>query len=108
LQPREYFDIHAMTDGQSWTLGLAGELDLASAAVLTDQVRRLPMADQQPVVVDLRLLEFVDGAGLRGLLDACALLSERGCSVTVIQPRTQVAYVLRLVEAARAARSVAD
>jgi anti-anti-sigma factor len=93
LQVEDFFEVTASGDGEVWKLVLAGELDLASADVLMREVRRIPATNHERVIVDLRFLEFADIAGVRALLDACALLSEQCCSVTLMRPRamTEVA-----------------
>jgi anti-anti-sigma factor len=94
LQVEDFFEVSASGDGEVWTLVLAGELDLASAEVLMREVRRIPATNHQRVIVDLRFLEFADVAGVRALLDACALLCEHCCDVTLMPPRamTDVAF----------------
>jgi len=103
LRVEDFFEIGASTDGDAWRLGLAGELDLASGEVLMSEVRRLPISERQSIIVDLSFLEFADVAGIRGLLDAYALLSEHCCDVTltVANLKTDGAVVL-----ARAGRLV--
>jgi len=94
LQVEDFFEVSASGDGEVWKLVLAGELDLASAEVLMRAVRRIPATNHQRVIIDLRFLEFADVAGVRALLDACALLSEQCCDVTLMRPRamTDVAF----------------
>ena len=50
-------------------LELHGELDLAAAPVLAEEIERA-QADAQIVVLDLQNLEFIDSAGLRVILAA--------------------------------------
>jgi anti-anti-sigma factor len=83
LRVEDFFEVRACTEGDVWRLGLAGELDLASAEVLMWEVRHLPSTDHRSMIVDLRFLEFADVAGIRALLDACACLCECCCDVSL-------------------------
>ncbi|CAA9495004.1 MAG: hypothetical protein AVDCRST_MAG38-2872 [uncultured Solirubrobacteraceae bacterium] len=57
----------AYDDGQA-AVTPAGELDLASADDLAREVRELWSSGADPVVIDLRSLDFMDSSGLRSLL----------------------------------------
>ena len=61
------------------------ELDMTSSAVLVDRVRALdPGAGS--VEIDLREVEFIDSFGLRALIEADRILTERS-----VRPRILVA-----------------
>ena len=82
-------------------LGLVGELDLAASTALAHELTRCIAATGQPtVVVDLGGLQFVDVCGARALLDACAVLSEHGCEVTMTRAGACVDRVLELTRTA--------
>jgi anti-sigma B factor antagonist len=49
---------------------LRGELDLASAGRLDDELRLVEQLGPDRIVLDCRELEFIDSAGLRVLVDA--------------------------------------
>jgi hypothetical protein len=83
LRVEDFFEVRASTDGEVWRLGLAGELDLASAEVLMWEVRHLPSTEHRSMIVDLRFLEFADVAGIRALRNACACLCEWCCDVSL-------------------------
>ena len=61
-----------------------GELDLATAPALDDQLRELHRAGFAHVVVDLRRLTFIDCAGLRALLDAHARAAADSTKLTLL------------------------
>jgi anti-sigma B factor antagonist len=61
------FRIGLVLDDREIVLVLAGELDLASADVLERQVKTLRSAFD-PIVLDLRRVDFIDSTGLRVLL----------------------------------------
>jgi anti-sigma B factor antagonist len=64
-----YFEIHQHHEHGRLRLQLTGELDLASAPVLEDQLERL-RADRQPVRLDLSRLGFMDSTGIHLLITA--------------------------------------
>ncbi len=70
--------ISAAREQDGLTLSLRGELDLASAPGLEQQLRDAQTAAPRRVVVDLSRLDFIDAAGLHVLLDARARMLEAG------------------------------
>jgi anti-anti-sigma factor len=72
-----------MSEGVDGTLLVPhGELDIATAPELAAVLRSLA---GRRVVIDLRKLSFVDGRGLRVLLDADARSRQNGGNLTFIQ-----------------------
>ncbi len=70
--------IRTTREPAGWILALHGELDLASAPALDQQLRAAEEIGIRRVVVDLSGLEFIDSAGLHVLLDADRRLREHG------------------------------
>lgn len=68
-------------DREVVTISLFGELDLASAPALEQQLLDAHASGVLQVVVDLRGLEFIDSAGLHVLLDGQRRLREGGRTV---------------------------
>lgn len=64
-----YFEIHEAYDGEQVRLRLTGELDLASAPVLSHRLAQL-RSEQRPVRLDLSGLEFMDSSGVHLLVGA--------------------------------------
>lgn len=56
-------------------IDVSGELDLRSAPELRRALREI--ADEAPAVLDLHAVEFIDGAGVRAVLDGCHELGDR-------------------------------
>ena len=56
--------------GQSHVIELIGELDLAGAPRLEEELRRVEASDAEAIVVDLSGLEFIDSTGIRLLVMA--------------------------------------
>jgi anti-anti-sigma factor len=70
--------ISSAVENGTTTIGLQGELDLASAPRVEESL--VAIEGQQParMVVDLRRLAFIDSTGLRLLIQADARARERG------------------------------
>jgi len=75
----------------------SGELDLASAAELTEAVAWSLTADLKELHIDATKLDFCDSTGLRCLLDASAKCHARGIRLTLAASR-QLTRLLRLVK----------
>lgn len=93
-----------VADGAAVVLTLAGELDLATAELLREQVRPLlgHGADACHLVVDLSDLTFLDITGVGVLLEAHRRLAERGGSLVLRSPRPMVVRMLQLLDLERA------
>jgi anti-anti-sigma factor len=57
--------LRSTRDGDTHVIALAGELDLAGAGMLEDELRRVEATDAGRILVDLRELEFIDSTGVR-------------------------------------------
>ena len=75
---------------------LTGELDIATAPKLEDEVRRLEGEGRKLIVIDLRGLEFMDSSGLRALLAADTRARERGARVVIVRGDERIQRVLRI------------
>jgi anti-anti-sigma factor len=88
-------------DGDRLVLGLAGELDLATATLFNDRVGAVLQCTENVVVLDLRDLEFVDSAGLHCLLNAHRRLTRQARRLQVVcsdGPVWRAIRLARLVE----------
>jgi anti-anti-sigma factor len=77
-------------------LRLAGELDLATAEQLKEQLKK--QAGSARVVVDLAGLEFLDVTGLNVLLEGHRTLASRGGRLVLRRPRPMVVRLLTLLD----------
>ena len=77
-------------------VALVGELDIATAPKLDEEVRRLEAEGRELIVIDLRGLEFMDSGGLRALLAADARARERGARVVIVRGDDRIQKVLRI------------
>jgi anti-anti-sigma factor len=59
-------------NGDGHVIALAGELDLAGAGLLEEELLRVEGTDAEQIVIDLRELEFIDSTGVRLLYMADA------------------------------------
>jgi anti-sigma B factor antagonist len=75
-------------------LVLVGELDIASAPTLTDELERY--SSSPTVVVDLRELEFIDSTGVGVLVTANVRARESGRELFVVTASN--GQVLRVLE----------
>ena len=85
------FKLGADVQGSSVTLHLAGELDVASAPTLRDEVVRHISEGRTTMVFDCSELAFVDSTGLGVLIGARArcLAANGGVSLTGVKPALQ-------------------
>jgi anti-sigma B factor antagonist len=75
---------------------LSGELDLATAPKLEDELKRVEAASPALLLLDLRPLAFMDSSGLRALLAADARAREAGRRLVLVRGDERVQRVLRI------------
>ena len=63
---------------ESLVVRASGLIDIASAKLLEDELRRTMATDASPIVLDLGKVDFIDSTGLRVLLWAAARSREDG------------------------------
>ena len=79
--------------GRVAVVALDGELDLAGAAALEQQLARLDAQDPEAVVLDLRAVEFMDSSGLRVIAVAAQSARDRGRRLALVPGSEQVMRV---------------
>jgi stage II sporulation protein AA (anti-sigma F factor antagonist) len=96
--------ISAAAEGETTVLTLAGELDLATAELLREQVRSLlgRGSDVRHLVLDLSGLTFLDATGVGALLEAHRKLMVLGGALLLRRPRPMVVRMLTLLNLAEA------
>lgn len=83
---------------------VTGEIDVANADEVATQLRAAVSNAAQGLVVDLAGVDYVDSAGLRGLLDLAVRLRRRGQRMVAVAPEgSPVRRVLELIELGRVA-----
>ena len=79
------FEFTTTEDGDRVTLALSGELDLASAGDVEEELSRIEQSRPAQIVLDLRALSFMDSTGLRLIAGADHRAREDGRRVTIVQ-----------------------
>jgi anti-sigma B factor antagonist len=74
-----------------------GELDLATAPEMEEQVLAAVREGGRKVVVDLRELTFMDSTGVRAIVAAHQVAEESGSDLRVVRPARESA-VSRVIE----------
>lgn len=93
-------DIRVVSDRAEATVILDGELDLASADALEDEVRELRADGFEMVVVDLRSVGFLDSTGLRTLLSLHSAAKREGHRLVLVPGPRQVQRLFELTATA--------
>jgi len=57
--------VHSLREGDTHVIALAGEFDIAGVPAVERELRRVEGGDARMVVLDLRMLGFIDNSGLR-------------------------------------------
>jgi anti-anti-sigma factor len=70
-------------DGATHRLTLSGELDLASAPLLEQQIERLCDEGATELLLDLSQLAFMDSTGLRVILNSAEVCQRHGCELSL-------------------------
>jgi anti-anti-sigma factor len=89
-------------------LGLYGELDLASAPFLAQEIESAASATSAPVVLDLEELQFIDSTGLRIILSAHERFKERGQEFALTRGSQQVQRLLAITGVGEHLRLIAS
>jgi anti-sigma B factor antagonist len=102
-----HFRVEVQTSGSTSLLKLSGELDLASATALDEELERVEAAGAEQVIIDLRELEFMDSTGLSVLVRAHQRAEKAGVRFGLVKGPPQVQRLLGLTGVADRV-SVAD
>ena len=79
--------------GRAAVIALSGELDLAGAAALEQELARLERDAPEAVVLDLRGVEFMDSSGLRLIAVTNQQAHDRGGRLVLVPGSEQVMRV---------------
>jgi anti-anti-sigma factor len=82
--------------GRVAVVALDGELDLAGAAALEQELARLDAKSPDAVVLDLRDVSFMDSSGLRVVAIASQHAEERGRRLALVPGSDQVMRVFEI------------
>ena len=102
------FDLRTSRDGQDVRIAFTGELDLASAGRVEEELAAIERDAPARIVLDLRGLTFMDSTGLRLVAGADARAREAGRRVTIIQGPEAVRRVFEITRLDERLDIVAD
>ena len=89
-------DIHVASWDGTCLITLRGELDMASAPILEQELGRVLDTDVSRLVVDLGELEFLDSTGLSSLITVTAQARATGDRLRLLPGRGHVGRVMQL------------
>jgi len=88
--------IRSQRDGETHTIGVDGEVDVASAGRVEQELLRIEATDARAIVLDLSALSFIDSTGIRLLVMAEARSRADSNRLQLRRPPESVLRVLRL------------
>jgi anti-sigma B factor antagonist len=97
FQPSDLFEMTERHEAATVVLSLSGELDYGTAAAVQQRLGELRDA-QQPVLLDLDELTFMDSTGIRLVLTACEDADKRDWSFRVTRGSQRVQQVLEAAQ----------
>jgi anti-sigma B factor antagonist len=103
---REPLRLKTVRRGSEVVVHVTGELDLAGAGLLDQEMREVNDSGASRIVLDLSGLEFIDSVGISLLLRLDADSRQNGDRLRVVPGSTQVQRVLRLTGVDRRLRFV--
>lgn len=92
----EDFDVAVSSADDGHLLRLTGELDMATAHKLRDQLTTLADDGARQVTIDLSELEFIDSTGLSVLVSGLKRLREQGGDLMLRSPRPGTRKILEI------------
>jgi len=92
--PNRSLSILTVDAGDTVRIALFGELDRGTLVALARELRDCDSGSASVFVVDLRELDFLDGAAFRMLVDFGRRLRSRGRHLSLVNPTPQVRRIL--------------
>jgi len=90
------FSVEERRQGDAAILTVSGELDLRTSPELEERLGEAFRAGAELVILDLRMIEFMDSTGLRVLLSAHQRAKETSRRFALVRGADQVERVLTL------------
>ncbi len=90
------FRVDVRNDSGAIVIVVAGELDLASSPELQQQLDSALESDERVVILDLRMLEFMDSTGLSVVVKAHQAAVQSGRELHLVKGPPQVQRLLSL------------
>src|SRR3954465_12399691 len=89
--------LHTYREPDAVRVALSGELDLSSALVFEEELRRIETETKPPLIVlDLSGLKFMDSTGLRLILSAPARAKNHGRKLAIVEGGEAIRRIFRL------------
>ena len=89
--------LHTHQEADCVRVAVSGELDLSSALVFEEELRRIEDGSEVPLLVlDLRSLKFMDSTGLRLILSAHARAVKSGRKLAIVEGGEAIRRIFRL------------
>jgi len=89
-------DLTTETAGGTVRLALAGELDIAGAARVEQELERIEREPPATLVLDLRELAFMDSTGLRVIVAADERARDQGRRMVVVRGTDTVQRIIEM------------
>ena len=90
--------LRSVRDGETHVVALLGELDIAGAPALEQELLRVEASDAAQIVLDLSSLEFIDSTGIRLVVMAADRLPDG--RLTLLRGPKQVHRVFEITDLA--------
>ena len=84
------------TERSVWEIKLAGEIDIANADVLKNQIAESLAEAKQDIELDLWGLSYIDSTGLGVIMGAYAAAKKDGYSLKLLSPKDNVKKLLNI------------
>lgn len=84
------------TDGTTVRLALTGELDIAGAARVEQELERIEREPPATIVLDLRDLAFMDSTGLRVIVAADSRAREQARRLVIVRGSATVQRIIEM------------
>jgi anti-sigma B factor antagonist len=84
------------TDGTTVRLALTGELDIAGAARVEQELERIEREPPATIVLDLRELAFMDSTGLRVIVAADSRAREQARRLVIVRGTDTVQRIIEM------------
>lgn len=94
---KEGLAIRSERDGASHLIEVFGELDIATAPRLDEELYRIEAEDAEQVLLDLRGLDFIDSAGVRVLMAASTRFRSGSIRLHMFRGSPEIERVLRIL-----------
>jgi anti-anti-sigma factor len=90
-------EIRSARHGDDHVIALIGELDVADADRVTDELVRVERTDARRIVLDLARLQFIDTSGVRLIIEADARSRTDGQRLRLVPGTRAVRRVFEIV-----------